>query len=325
MQDNENKPKISIIVAAYNVEQYLERCMESLVRQSYKAIEIIIVNDGSTDRTQEICEQWKKKDSRIIVLTQENQGLSAARNEGLKLARGEYVGFVDGDDFVTKTMYADLYRMAYYDDTGLVSCRFIDCYGSIPDAVMEGENRIIGLPEAISLLLQNTDELTAHMCNKLFRRSLFENVNFPVGKSYEDSHIIVDLLLQCEKIGIINKGEYYYWHRPGSIVESKFASKDYSLIEAWDANRRKIHKVFPELDEAANYRFYWTCFYLLDKMFVNMQENMTAIRRMVVFLRTHKKEILKNKYFRKTRKIGFIVLCLSIQTYGWLVNLNQKR
>lgn len=325
MRNTENKPKISIIVAAYNVEQYLDRCMESLVGQSCKEIEIIIVNDGSTDQTGDICKIWKKKDPRIKVFTQQNQGLSAARNTGLKIARGAYVGFVDGDDFVTKTMYDDLYHMASYNDVKLVSCKFIDCYGSIPDTVIEGDNRIVSLPEAVFLLMQNTNELTAHMCNKLFQRELFENVNFPVGKSYEDSHIIVDLLLQCEKIGIINKGEYYYWHRPGSIVEDRFTSKDYSLTEAWDANRKKIHKQFPELDEIASYRFYWTCFYLLDKMFVHTDENLTDIRKMVAFLRTHKKEILNNKYFKKTRKTGFILLCLSIRTYGWLVKLNYKR
>ena len=317
-------PLVSVIVAAYNVDQYLDKCIESLAEQTMRDIEIIIVNDGSSDGTAEICDLWRKKDSRIKIITQQNQGLSAARNAGLKIASGNYVGFVDGDDYVRQSMYEDLFKQASSGSADIVSCPFIDCYDGLVKQIIQGENYIVTAKEALRHLLKNTGKFTAHMCNKLFRTELIREKGFPVGKTYEDSHVIVDLLLRSHMIGIVDKGEYFYCHREGSIVESKFSEKDFSLLDAWQKNRKMISSAFPDLKEENDYRFFWTCFYLLDKMLIAPDENTNNIKKMTGFLRKNKKSILCNRYFRRTRKFGFFILCISIRGYCVLSEMNRK-
>lgn len=328
--NNEEEPSkdfisVSVIVAAYNVEQYLDKCIASLMRQVLKNIEIIIVNDGSSDGTADICKLWEEKDSRVKVITQDNQGLSAARNAGLKIAKGEYIGFVDGDDYVMNSMYADLYSQAISINADIVSCRFIDCYGGVPEEVIQGENTAVTAKEAIRFLLQNTGEFTGHMCNKIFKRSLICQMGFPVGKIYEDSHVIVNLLVNSNVVGIVNKGEYFYCHRETSIVESEFSEKDYSLLEAWKKNRKIISDNFPDLREENDYWYYWICFYLLDKMVVFPEKNKDNIKDMTHFLRSNKKAIISNKYFKMTRKVAFLVLCFSVKGYSILSKMNSRR
>lgn len=215
---------ISVIVAAYNVEEYLNRCIQSIVSQTYPYLEIILVNDGSTDRTGSICDDWAKKDNRIIVIHKKNGGVSDARNTGVRRARGKWMGFVDGDDYISATMYEHLYQ--YRTENGLTVCGFL----------IEKNGRMLQCPgidktlqplEAVDLYLSNEFRSLSqgvftywgsYPWNKLYDRCLFNNISYPKGKKYEDACIIFELIHQAETIRFIPNCEYTYVQNADSIT-----------------------------------------------------------------------------------------------------------
>lgn len=215
---------ISIIVACYNVEKYLNRCVESLVKQTYSNIEIILVDDGSKDKTGSICDKWVTMDSRIKVLHKENGGLSDARNAGIRASHGQWIGIIDGDDYVLPTMYADLF--AHRVKSGMTVCGFIieengkRTFCPAIDATLSPK-------EATNLYIENEMHCHCHNCftylgsyawNKLYDRSLFDTVSYPKGKKYEDMYIILDLIWISKKIQFISSCEYIYVQNPQSIT-----------------------------------------------------------------------------------------------------------
>lgn len=217
---------VSVIVPIYNVEAYLERCVESILQQTYKHIEIILVDDGSPDRCGSMCEEYAQKDNRIKVLHKENGGLSDARNAGLEMAKGKYVLFVDSDDLIKKELVESCVQTAEKNSSDIVIFDFnrveeneeivttmeIEKSGTY---TLESEPRILfGSPSAV---------------NKLFRRDLFikTGIRFPVGKYYEDLGTIPKLLLLADKIDYIKKSYYDYMIRSGSIMTAAKFEKNY--------------------------------------------------------------------------------------------------
>lgn len=205
--------KISIIVPVYNVEKYLEKCIESILRQTMQDFEIILINDGSSDSSGSICDKYVEKDYRIKVIHQTNQGQGAARNAGLKIAIGDFIGFVDSDDWIEADMYSSLY----------IACE-----------INKSEISIIGLREVNEKgLLKEyhpSDNMTlseilkrAYPCNKLFKRELFtkNNFKFECGKYYEDLELIPKLFLQCTKVSVVSNISYNYLKRDGSTTQSR--------------------------------------------------------------------------------------------------------
>lgn len=217
---------VSVIVPIYNVEAYLERCVGSILQQTYKHIEIILVDDGSPDRCGSMCEEYAQKDNRIKVLHKENGGLSDARNAGLEMAKGKYVLFVDSDDLIKKELVESCVQTAEKNSSDIVIFDFnrveeneeivttmeIEKSGTY---TLESEPRILfGSPSAV---------------NKLFRRDLFikTGIRFPVGKYYEDLGTIPKLLLLADKIDYIKKSYYDYMIRSGSIMTAAKFEKNY--------------------------------------------------------------------------------------------------
>lgn len=226
---------LSIIVPAYNSEKYLHRCLDSLVRQSGELnYEIVIVDDGSVDRTGEICRKYKNNYRNIKVIHKKNGGLSSARNAGLAIAEGEFVGFVDSDDWVGNDMYCYLLKLAKDLQADIVSGKYYSTNKEIE--VMQENEQIkcfygndkvleylrIGLREAIA-------EFT--VCNKIYRRNLFENIRFPEGQIYEDMVTNFSLLIQARKWVLTNRTIYYYFENEGGITTSPFSSLDYNSLE----------------------------------------------------------------------------------------------
>lgn len=206
-------PKISIIVPVFNVEHYLEKCIESILSQTLEEFELILVNDGSSDRSGLICDYYRKRDTRIIVIHKENGGQSSARNVGIKLARGEYVGFVDSDDWIDSEMFRVLYDATIRDKSDIVisGIREINEKGNIID-------------EYVPFTITFSDILKrAYPCNKLFRRKLFNDNNFFFfeGRYYEDLELVPKLFIKSKKVTIINKAFYNYLKRTGSTTGSR--------------------------------------------------------------------------------------------------------
>lgn len=232
---------VSVIVPIYNVEEYLEECLESIRNQTYTNIEVILVNDGSTDGSIEICERFCQQDDRFKLVTQENQGLSAARNRGVKESIGEYIMFVDSDDVVKENIVEVLF---FYmnSDVDIVECQITRC----KDELVENKpTSIMFKGESTEAILKSIEFKEVKFCafTKLYRRELVEKVPFLEGYIYEDVYTGMNYLKYIRKMVAVDLKGYYYRVRPNSIMTKSFNEKNLDifpigkkLIESFDDN-----------------------------------------------------------------------------------------
>lgn len=220
--------QVSIIVPVYNMEHYLEKCMDSLVNQTLKDIEIIVVNDGSVDNSLKILNKYKKQYPEVVkIINQENSGISVARNNGLKLATGKYVGFVDSDDFVDLNMFKYLYDECERTKADIVVCNYKKYYSDTQkyeDIDVVKNIHCSNLFEEPSLI----NSIYYAPWNKLYKRSLFDDILFPVNKKYEDINAILKVFLKAKKIGKLD--EYLYLYRINASGETLTINKKISDI-----------------------------------------------------------------------------------------------
>lgn len=209
---------ISVIVPVYNVQKYLEKCVNSIINQTYKNIEIILVDDGSKDSSGKLCDELKRKDNRIKVIHKKNGGLSDARNTGIKMSNGSYIGFVDSDDYIKEDMFEILYNLNkdYSADISIVS--FYEIYNGTLISVRDS-NKLEELTkiEAIKELLIDT-KIQSYAWNKLFKRELFDSIQFPINKNYEDIATTLLLFEKANKVVLLEEPKYYYARRDDSIL-----------------------------------------------------------------------------------------------------------
>lgn len=188
---------LSIIVPVYNVKSYLKKCVESIINQTYTNLQIILVDDGSTDGSQDICDEFAQRDSRIVVIHKENGGLSTARNVGMDRAKGAYIAFVDSDDWLEPNMYEALISQLEKHEADIVACSFYECKGDEKKAVGDSKNiRVIDTEE----IFINKNQLRFLVWNKVFRRSFVEEMRFVPGQVYEDFHFCRQVFLKIKKL-----------------------------------------------------------------------------------------------------------------------------
>lgn len=228
---SQEKALISIIIPVYKVEKYLEKCIQSVINQTYENLQIILVDDGSPDNCGKICDEYAKKDHRIEVIHKSNGGLSDARNKGLEIAKGEYIGFVDSDDYIEADIYEVLYNLLKQYNADVSICNFYTVsQGKIAiknvDSGIKEYTRIEILKE---ILLDNN--IQSYAWNKLYKKELFDEIKYPVGKKYEDIGTTFYLLEKCNKVVVTGKPEYYYINRQDSIVNNVTESTITDYIE----------------------------------------------------------------------------------------------
>ena len=232
-----NNSLISIIVPVYNVEKYLEKCVESIINQTYKNLQIILVDDGSKDNSGKICDEFKLKDDRIEVIHKTNGGLSDARNAGLKIAKGDYIGFVDSDDYVEKDMFETFLSLIekYNADISIVSYYEFE-NGKFVEKDYTNELIKMNSLEGLKQILIDK-KIPNYSCNKLFKRNLFNDIKFPVGKKFEDIATTYRFFEKANLIIFKDVAKYYYIRRENSITKRKTYDnyKDYIdvLIERY--------------------------------------------------------------------------------------------
>ena len=214
---NLEQPKISIIVPIYKVEPYLRKCLDSIVNQTYQNLEIILIDDGSPDRCGEICDEYAAKDGRITVIHKTNGGLSSARNAGLDAATGEYIGFVDSDDWIEMDMYEYLLSNVLSKNADICICGRYEEYENKFFIKRYLGEELLNKEDAVCALLKN-DLIQNFVWDKLWRRKLFDNICFPVGRTYEDLAIVHRLFERAEVILCLPEAKYHYLQRPDSIV-----------------------------------------------------------------------------------------------------------
>ena len=225
-------PKVSIIVPVYNVEKYLTRCIDSILNQIFKDFELILVNDGSTDKSLDICKHYKNIDNRICIINKENGGLSSARNAGLDIAKGEYIGFVDSDDYIEDDMYEILLNLIKKYDADVSICNLYD----VIDGNEYIRNKENGIREYSRLdILKEVlldKNIQSYAWNKLYKKELFDEIKYPIGKKYEDIGTTFYVFEKCNKIVVTSEPEYYYLKRSDSLVNNVTESTvlDYTEI-----------------------------------------------------------------------------------------------
>ncbi len=229
--------KISVIVPVYKVEKYLKKCIYSITGQTYKNIEIILVDDGSPDRCPEICDNLAMADSRIKVIHKENGGLSDARNAGLAIATGDYLMFVDSDDYIEATMTEKLLNLIKRDksDIALCSMCLIDEKGNPLNEKNEAipiKNEVLTGGQILNKLTEVQVWAYVVAWNKLYIREIFENISFPLGKLHEDEYTVHHIFGKCSKMSCTDERLYYYVQRDGSIMGSVYTIKNLDAIEA---------------------------------------------------------------------------------------------
>ena len=291
-------PEISIIVPVYKVEKYLEKCVNSILEQTFTNFELILVDDGSPDGSGQICDAYATIDKRVRVIHQKNGGLSAARNAGLEKATGRYVGFIDSDDYIHPQMYEKLYEALQKNKADLSICNYayVDNYGNI-DSEKQKKDHIITEVLNRERAFEKIDPLVEGYSfyvtawNKLYKRDLFKNIKFLEGHVHEDEYIVHHIFSLCSKIAIIEDILYMYVQRDGSIMSSVGTQK------SLDAGYAMLNRYFffkgnkkPVLAKHTLRSAIWVICDFLSQ--THDRESSTAINALV-------KEILRNAFLER--------------------------
>ncbi|MCQ2416655.1 MAG: glycosyltransferase [Oscillospiraceae bacterium] len=310
-------PKISIVVPVYNIEKYLDKCVQSILDQTFTDTEIILVDDGSSDSSGKMCDQWKEKDSRIVVIHKENGGLSDARNVGIAQAKSEYIGLVDGDDFIKPDMFEILYRNIRKTKADISMCGFADYYQSGVRNDCDDKNTIYkwNQEETIQRILIGKQQ-SVHAVTKLYKKSLFDKAKYPYGKVNEDAFIIMDILDQIQTAVYTPYAGYYYVHRAGSICTGTYKPSDKARLEAYEKNLKYIQKNWPHLESYAQARYLDAHIVLADKMVLNHLSASHPDHKLVFsYMRRHYIRALVSPAIKLGKKIRITLMLLNEGLY----------
>lgn len=318
---------VSVIVPIYNVEQYLNKCVKSIINQTYHQLEIILVDDGSPDRCGEICEKFSREDTRIQVLHKENGGLSDARNAGLEIATGKYVLFLDSDDYIKEDLIEKCVDAAEKNQSDMVVFDFLrieECVEELISLDIE-KSGVYTLKEEPRLLFGSPSA-----GNKLFRRDLFvkTGIRFPMGKYYEDLGTIPKLLLLANRITYLKEAFYYYIIRQGSIMTAAKFEKNYAdrtemingILDFYEA-KKYYQTYYKELE-------YFTVlngYFFPSREIILLDKKSPIIKKFKEYIRVKFPEYKKNIYLKKclSRKDKFHFFVIEYEIY-WIMVLLSK-
>lgn len=235
---NNGTPEISIIVPVYNVEKWIENCIRSVIAQTFNNWELILVNDGSLDNSQQICEKYAKKYSKIHLINKENGGLSDARNFGIKKAKGKYLAFVDGDDYIDSNYLSKLHTAIISSNASIAVCGYKEVDNKKKILSLKRTNdffvqKLVSGQTFLRILAEKNCTLCVVAWNKLYKKDLFKNNSYKKGRLHEDEFIIAPLVYDVSKIALVDDELYNYVQRAGSIMSSKMTQKN--LLDANDA------------------------------------------------------------------------------------------
>lgn len=251
-----NNELISIIVPVYNVELYLEKCIDSILKQTYENIEILIIDDGSTDNSSKICDNYSKRDARIKVVHKDNGGLSSARNAGIGLMSGKYVAFIDSDDWIQDDYIYQLYKCALENKSDLVITGLKNVYSyDYIEKYFNYESKAISKKEALKYMLHGENGIDVSACGKLYSVSIFKNIKYDIGKLYEDFLIFDKIVESADNISLSRYCGYYYYQRPGSIMHGKYSDDRLILIKKSQEIIDSCAKNYKDILDYAIYRY----------------------------------------------------------------------
>lgn len=295
--------KVSIVVPIYNTELYLKKCIDSLVKQTFKDIEIILVNDGSTDNSEVIIKEYSKKYKNVKAFTKENGGLSDARNYGIKKSTGDYIAFIDSDDFVKENMIEELYNKAVDRGLDVVVCDTYNVYQ---------KNNKETIIKVDSNKNYSDDDIKNYLisppmaCIRLFNRSIFNDLKFKENIYYEDLELCLKVVNITKKIGFVDKALYFYLQRDGSIMkQKKFNSKLLDIFSVLESNKKALYNDYPEEIE---YMYISHLLRTATLRFLDYKEGIKYIYEIKNIMKNMFPNWRKNKYYKKS-SIKLKIIC----------------
>lgn len=324
-----DKPLISVIVPIYNVEKYLRRCIDSLVGQTYPNLEIVLVNDGSPDNCGEICDKYAQKNKNIKVLHQKNQGVSAARNNGVKISQGEYISFVDPDDFIPINSISRLYEALEKYHAPLVAGKRLEIY--------EGQEIHNGklCEKELKTICYDTEEALRKVCygtgisvvswGKLYRRNLIVENPYTEGIYYEDVALTYRIIAQCEKVVELQEVVYYYLQREDSIVHCSIQPKHIEDgMRAVKEELKFMEEKHPAVVQAATYRCCFKVVEYIPRILKKNDQNLKYFKWLQKELKPFMFATLKDRNVSISFKIRCITICAGYTPTRFLWKLVAK-
>lgn len=319
---------ITIIIPVYNVENYVEKCIKSVIEQTYKKLQIIIIDDGSKDLSWKICEHYSNIDNRIVFFRKENMGLSDTRNRGLDICEGKYVFFLDSDDFLPNDAIETLYKNILSNNADISIGRFLDCYSpsfQITDEnLFEFQTEIYDKTNGLNTMLYNS-KFTNAACNKLYNIKLFDGVRFPVGKLYEDLATTYKLFYKAEKVVYSNKYTYCYLRdRENSIMHKKFSQARMQALDYAEEIVAFAKKSFTKIKKAAISRLVMECIFILLEL-PNTNEFFAENKRVKKIINKYRFQCLLNTKVPLKQKMLMIASIFGRKFLMKIWNIKEKR
>lgn len=315
-------PTVSIIVPVFNTEKYLTKCLESLIFQTFTDIEIILINDGSTDGSKKICEKFASKDERIILINKENEGVSSARNLGIECSKGQYISFVDSDDYIASDMIEFLVKNIERTNADISTCGHYDCYisnNSVKKCHFKNSNEsgILNSRQALQESLIG-GKISLLPYDKLYKRELFDNIRFPVGVIYEDSAVIPNIMTKISKVCYSFNPKYYYVRRINSITNSKFSYRNFDIIKVNKQNFEMVKEHHEYALKHAEFRLLWSYLCVIDGIICS-DFVYPEINNIIKIIKKNKMNILKNNFFTLKRKLLVLLLVFNFNLYKKII------
>lgn len=319
--------KISIIVPVYNVELYLGRCVDSILKQTFEDFEVILIDDGSTDSSGGICDEYAEEDVRIQVLHKENSGVADSRNKGLEMVKSEYITFIDADDYVDNYYLEILYGlMMKYEGDLVVSYHVVlqeNGCGELKrrrriDRIPYRE-RILSRAEIYKAMLENKGMITS-VWGKLYHRNLFQTVCYPVGEIYEDMNVISEIVERSCRIIATSYRGYYYIQREGSITHGAPSLDHMILLRNEEQLLFLIQDKYPEIEGIAKKHYFWSCFYLLH-MLITEPECKREVKELQNKIKAEWKFLIFGKETSFMERGATVCLILGLSFYKKVVSI----
>lgn len=318
--------KVSIVVPVYKVEAYIDKCVKSILSQTFTNFELILVNDGSPDGCGKICDKYAQNDSRIQVIHKQNGGLAEARNAGLDVASGDYIGFVDSDDWIESDMYEILYNLCIEHDADIACCTSKIHYKD--KAIDNGIHPLVIHERKTAMKAMLEGELYDEVVwTKLFKKDLLEGVRFTVGRIYEDTDFTYKAIHKSKKVCSIGLPKYNYIKRENSTMDR--AKKDISIdaVLIYDEMYQFMEEHYNELKDLVAYKLSNSAMVVMNLIsyhanFIKHKENYLLVAKV---LNKHFYRVIKQKRFPKTVKMLFIAAWINPYIYKILIRFSQRR
>lgn len=320
--------KISVIVPVYNVEKYVEKCLDSIIRQTYQNLEIICINDGSTDRSLELCKKIQKQDERIRVVTQKNKGLAAVRNRGIQEATSEYIAFIDSDDYIDEDYIEKLYECLIENDADIsvanVEYENVDEKRYLLTEEFQ-DKKVLNREQAMREYLNPSGGLGNYIVNKLYKKSMFSGIYFPENKLFEDAYTMFRILDHVNRVSVQMHTNYHYYIRTDSITgRYENEVENYDLLSA---NLEKAHFIcerFPELASLVFHQYFTAFLWVTNRSVVQKTNNNDVLNKYLQDLRELKKKYNIKLYGLKG-KLSFAFMCVHLDLYKKIYRILKRK